>query len=155
MKDRQYYEIQLCQYPDVMKIAEVRKALGGVSEKTIKNLIDQDKIQYFKLRNTLYRFPKSYVIDFMVSKDYEALCRNVEIHRCRFCKDGDEKIRRKILLLCEQPRTRRELMYMVDVDSIKTFKRLYLQPLLDSGQLKMTVPGRKSISTQKYVRVKD
>lgn len=154
MKDRQYYEIQLCQYPDVLTMMELKKALGGVGDKTIKNLVDQDKIQYFMLRNT-YRFPKTYVIDFMVSKDYEKLCRNVEVHRYRFCKDGNEKIRRKILLLCEQPRTRRELMYMVDVDSIKTFKRLYLQPLLDSGQLKMTVPGRKSISTQKYVRVKD
>ena len=154
MKDRQYYEIQLCQYPDVLTMMELKKALGGVGDKTIKNLVDQDKIQYFMLRNT-YRFPKTYVIDFMMSEDYEKLCRNVEVHRYRFCKDGNEKIRRKILLLCEQPRTRRELMYMVDVDSIKTFKRLYLQPLLDSGQLKMTVPGRKSISTQKYVRVKD
>lgn len=27
-------------------------------------------------------------------------------------------------------------MYLVDVDSGKTFKRLYLQPLLDAGQLK-------------------
>lgn len=154
MKDRQYYEIQLCQYPDVLTMMELKKALGGVGDKTIKNLVDQDKIQYFMLRNT-YRFPKTYVIDFMMSEDYEKLCRNVEVHRYRFCKDGNEKIRRKILLLCEQPRTRRELMYMVDVDSIKTFKRLYLQPLLDSGQLKMTVPGRKSVSTQKYVRVRE
>lgn len=154
MKDRQYYEIQLCRYPDVLTTAELKKVLGGVSDKTIKNLIDQDKIQYFLLGKA-YRFPKTYVIDFLTSDDYEKLCRNVEIHRYRFCQDGNEKILRKILMLCEQPRTRRELMYIVDIDSIKTFKRLYLQPLLDSGQLKMTVPGKKSISTQKYIRVRE
>lgn len=154
MKDRQYYEIQLCQYPDVLTTAELKKVLGGIGDKTVKKLVDQGAIQYFLLRNT-YRFPKIYVIDFMMSENYVRLCKNVEIHRCRFCKDGNEKIRRKILLLCDKPRTRRELMYMVDVESIKTFKRLYLQPLLDSGQLKMSVPERKSVSTQKYVRAKN
>ena len=154
MKDRQYYEIQLCQYPDVLTMVELKKVLGCASDKTIKHLVDQDKIQYFMLRKA-YRFPKTYVIDFMMSEDYVKFCRNIEVHRCRFCKDGNEKIRRKILLLCEQPRTRRELMYLVDVESVKTFKRLYLQPLLDAGQLKMTVPGRKSVSTQKYVRVRE
>ena len=48
---------------------------------------------------------------------------------CRFYKDGNEKNRKKTLLLREQPRARRELMYRTDVDSIKTFKHLHLNPL--------------------------
>ena len=151
MKNRKNYESQLHQYPDVLSTAEVKKALGIASHMTVKKLIDQGKLQCFKLRNT-YRFPKTYVIDFMMSDDYIKLCRDVAIYQCRFCKDGNEKNKKKILLLCEQPRTRRELMYMIDVDSIKTFKRLYLKPLLESGQLQMTIPNQPSISTQKYVR---
>ena len=154
MKNRKYYESQLCQYPDVLSTAELKKVLGISSHSTIKKLIDQGKLCCFKLRNT-YRFPKTYVIDFLMSEDYIKLCRDVEVYKCRFCKDGNEKNKKKILLLCEQPRTRRELMYMIDVDSIKTFKRLYLNPLLESGQLRMTIPNQPSISTQKYVRVID
>ena len=154
MKNRKNYESQLRQYPDVLSTAEVKKALGIAIHMTVKKLIDQGKLRCFKLRNT-YRFPKTYVIDFMMSDDYIKLCRDVEVYKCRFCKDGNEKNKKKILLLCEQPRTRRELMYMVDVDSVKTFKRLYLSPLLESGQLQMTIPNQPSISTQKYVKVKD
>jgi len=154
MKNRKNFENQLHQYPDVLSTAEAKEVLGIASHMTIKKLIDQGKLRCFKLRNT-YRFPKTYVIDFMMSDDYIKLCRDVEVYKCRFCKDGNQKNMKKILLLCEQPRTRRELMYMIDVDSIKTFKRLYLKPLLDSGQLQMTIPSQPSISTQKYVRVKD
>lgn len=154
MKNRKYYESQLYRYPDVLSTTELKKVLGISSHMTVKKLIDQGKLQCFKLRNT-YRFPKTYVIDFMMSDNYIKLCRDVEIYKCRFCKDGNEKNKKKILLLCEQPRTRRELMYMIDVDSIKTFKRLYLNPLLESGQLRMTIPNQPSISTQKYVKVRD
>ena len=154
MKNRKNFENQLHQYPDVLSTAEAKEVLRIASHMTIKKLIDQGKLRCFKLRNT-YRFPKTYVIDFMMSDDYIKLCRDVEVYKCRFCKDGNQKNMEKILLLCEQPRTRRELMYMIDVDSIKTFKRLYLNPLLESGQLRMTIPDQPSISTQKYVKVND
>ena len=154
MKNRKNYESQLCRYPDVLSTAELKKVLGISSHATVKKLIDQGKLRCFKLHNT-YRFPKTYVIDFMMSDDFIKLRRDIEVYKCRFRKDGNEKNKKKILLLCEQPRTRRELMYMIDVDSIKTFKRLYLNPLLKSGQLQMTIPNQPSISTQKYVKVND
>lgn len=152
MKNKNKYVSQLYQYPDVLSTAELKKVLGISSHATVKKLIDQGNLRCFKLRNT-YRFPKTYVIDFMMSDDFIKLRRDIEVYKYRFCKDGNEQNKEKILLLCEQPRTRRELMYMIDVDSIKTFKRLYLNPLLDSGQLQMTIPNQPSISTQKYVRV--
>lgn len=67
--------------------------------------------------------------------------------------DEIERGQQKILLLCEQPRTRKDLMYMLDVASKKTFFRLYLKPLLESGVLQMTIPDQRSVSTQRYVRV--
>lgn len=45
-------------------------------------------------------------------------------------------------------------MYLLDIKSIKTFFRVYLKPLLESGELRMTHPEQPSVSTQKYIRVK-
>ena len=77
MKNRKNYESQLCRYPDVLSTAELKKVLGISSHSTVKKLIDQEKLRCFKLRNT-YRFPKTYVLDFMMSDDWivSLYCKN-------------------------------------------------------------------------------
>ena len=64
-----------------------------------------------------------------------------------------ENNRKKLIMHCEVPRTRKDLMFLLDMSSKKTFFRLYLRPLLESGNLRMTSPEQPSVSTQKYVRV--
>ena len=70
----------------------------------------------------------------------------------RGIEDKEERGKQKILYLCDTPQTRKKLMVLLDVKSKKTFFRVYLKPLLESGRLLMTHPDQPSISTQEYIR---
>lgn len=153
MQDRNYYELLFVAYPDVVTTKELRIMLGGVCEKTVLTLLQQNTIHHFKI-GSVYHIPKVSVIDFMLSPEYIDFQRRIEYAKIKKTDDAVKKGQLKILILCETPKTKKELMYMLDVESKKTFSRLYLNPLLESGQLQMTIPNQPSISTQKYVRVR-
>ncbi len=153
MKDRTYYEVKFRDYPDVVTKKEFLTILDNIDPKTAAKLFQDNTVNHFRI-GRFYYIPKQSVIDFLVSEEYIQFRKRVEWSRYRFCSDADEKVRRKILLLCEQPQTRRNLMYMLDIPSRKTFIRLYLKPMLESGELQMTIPDHPNISTQRYVRVR-
>jgi len=151
MHDRKYYEDKFKRYPDVVTKKELTDMLG-ICDKTAQSLLQREKIMHFHIRNR-YQIPKACVIDFLVGADYNSYARNRAKAHHNICSGEIEKGQQKILLLCEQPRTRKKLMYMLDVPSKKTFFRLYLRPLLESGLLRMTIPDQRSVSTQRYMRV--
>lgn len=144
-------EVKLRDYPDLVTTKELALMLGGISEHTALSLLRKNKIESFRIGNR-YKVPKVNVIDFMVTEEYEALRQRAESARFLKIRDKDERIRQKLLFLCETPQTRKRLMYLLDVKSIKTFFRLYLKPLLESGELQMTHPEHPSVSTQRYIR---
>ena len=151
MQDRNEYEVMFAMYPDVVSTKELRIMLGGICEKTALTMLRQNMIQHFRI-GAVYQIPKVSVIDFMVSEEYIAFRKRIEYAKTKKTDDKVKKIQLKILILCETPKTRKELMYMLDMESKKNFFRLYLHPLLESGELQMTIPNQPSVSTQKYVR---
>lgn len=151
MQDRDEYEVMFAMYPDVVSTKELRIMLGGICEKTALTMLRQNMIQHFRI-GAVYQIPKVSVIDFMVSEEYIAFRKRIEYAKIKKTDDKVRKIQLKILILCETPKTRKELMYMLDMESKKNFFRLYLHPLLESGELQMTIPNQPSVSTQKYVR---
>ncbi len=153
MQDRTYYEAKFRDYPDVVTKRDFLVMLDNIDDRTATKLFKENAVHHFRVGRYVY-IPKQSVIDFLISEEYIQFRKRVEWSRYRFCHDVDEKVRRKILLLCEQPQTRRDLMYMLDISSRKTFVRLYLKPMLASGELQMTIPNQPSISTQRYVRVR-
>jgi hypothetical protein len=58
----------------------------------------------------------------------------------------------KLLLFCSQPRTRDEMQQYIGITSRAHFIDHYLKPLLETGQLRMTIPDKPSSPSQKYVR---
>ena len=153
MQDRKYYEDQFRNYPDVVTKNQLMDMLGGICEKTAQSLLQKNKVQNFKIGNR-YHIPKACVIDFLTSSDYIPFKKQMAKAHCAISPDEVERGKQKILFMCEQPQTRNDLMFMLDVSSKKTFFRLYLNPLLESGKLLMTIPDQRSVSTQKYVRAK-
>ncbi len=153
MQDRTYYEVKFRDYPDVVTKQNFQVMLDNISGGTATKLFKENAVRTIRIGRILY-IPKKSVIDFLCSEKYEEFRQRVEWSRYRFCSGADEKVRRKILLLCEQPQTRRNLMYMLDIPSRKTFIRLYLKPMLESGELRMTIPDHPNISTQRYIRVR-
>lgn len=153
MQDRKCYEEQFSQYPDVVTKTQLMSMLGGICEKTAQGLLQSNKIEHFRI-NGRYYIPKVCIIDFMMKDDYERFKERIEYAHCKMIRDKVERGRQKILLLCKEPQTRKNLMFMLDVKSPKTFFRVYLNPLLEAGEIQMLYPDQPSISIQRYVRKK-
>ena len=58
----------------------------------------------------------------------------------------------KILEFCSMPRSRAELLEYLKLSDRKNLRTKYLNPLLASGKLKMTIPDKPNSRLQKYVR---
>ena len=58
----------------------------------------------------------------------------------------------KILSFCLQPRSRIEIQLFIGLKNKNHLLKKYLNPLLDSGQLIMTLPDKPNSRNQKYVR---
>ena len=56
-----------------------------------------------------------------------------------------------ILAFCKEPRSKTEIMEHCGYKNAKNFTQLHLRPLLESGQLQMTVPDKPRSRNQKYV----
>jgi len=65
--------------------------------------------------------------------------------------EQDRKIH-AIISFCEHPRTRKEIQDYIGIASREHFTKKYLTPLLETGQLKPTVPDKPNSKNQKYVR---
>ena len=61
--------------------------------------------------------------------------------------------REKILAFCSSPHSKTEIAEHCGYKNTKGFTARYLKPLLESGQLQMTIPGKPNSRSQKYVAV--
>ena len=59
----------------------------------------------------------------------------------------------QLLQYCNVERSRDEMQAFLGVSSRAHFKKTYLRPLLESGQLQMTLPDKPQSRNQKYVTV--
>ena len=154
MQDKIYYEKKYADYPEIVNTQQLAQMLGGVNVKSAVALIWRNEITAFRISNK-YQIPKSSVIDYLVSENYQKLlARSVASASAIVPKEMIETNRQRLLMLCDTPKTRKELMFLLGMESKKTFFRLYLRPLLESGELQMTMPDQPSVSTQRYVRAK-
>lgn len=64
----------------------------------------------------------------------------------------DKKIN-KILEICIEPKSIKEIMKELELKSSKTLKRDYIKPLIDNGELKMTIPDKPTSRNQKYITI--
>lgn len=153
MYDKKYYQEKFISYPDLITSNQFQEMLEGCNIKTVQGIIWRKEVMALKVENK-YLITKESAIEYLTSDTYQLLLARREIAKSAVISPKDIELnRQKILLFCNLPRTRQELMLLTGVKSKKTFFRVYLHPLLESGDLKMTVPGQPSNSTQKYIRV--
>ena len=65
-----------------------------------------------------------------------------------------DELVRDIINFCTKPRAFSEIMERCNYRGRKYFRQTFIDPLLDSGRLKMTIPEKPNSSKQKYVVVK-
>lgn len=58
----------------------------------------------------------------------------------------------RMLAFCSPRRFRKEMMLMLNITSPKLFYRLYLNSLLETGELRRVIPDRPCVSTQQYIQ---
>ena len=63
-----------------------------------------------------------------------------------------DHIRKEILLFCSIPRSKKEICEHTGYSNLTYFSKAFLQPLLESKELQMTIPDRPKSKNQKYVR---
>ncbi|MDR1536589.1 MAG: hypothetical protein LBU32_01080 [Clostridiales bacterium] len=82
------------------------------------------------------------------------------VFRVTLCNDSNKPLESRvvkasdtaegIVAFCETPRTRAELSAFMNVESISYMMEKYINPLLERGELKMTIPGKPRSRNQKY-----
>ena len=153
MYDKKYYQDKFVVYPDLVNSKQFLEMLGGCNLKTAQGIIWRKEVTALKVENK-YLISKDSIIEYLISDAYQLLLSRRAVAQSATASPEEIDLNRlKILLFCNLPRTRKELMLLTNVSSKKTFFRLYLHPLIESGDLKMTTPGQPSNSTQKYIRV--
>jgi ATP-dependent DNA helicase RecG len=66
-------------------------------------------------------------------------------------QDTPQERTAKLLAFLAAPRTREEMQQFVGLTDRKHFREKVLKPLLDSGQIEMTMPDKPTSRLQKYV----
>jgi ATP-dependent DNA helicase RecG len=70
--------------------------------------------------------------------------------------DGDMELKLKELLdFCVVARSRSEMQNFLEIANRGHFRIAYLRPLLESKQLKMTLPDKPSSHNQRYIKVNE
>jgi len=64
--------------------------------------------------------------------------------------DQDDRLER-VLQFCTVPRSRMEIQEFLGLKHRRSFKETVLQPLLESGLLIQTIPGKPSSPKQRYI----
>lgn len=67
-------------------------------------------------------------------------------------QDGTQDRTEKLLDFCSVPRSREEMQRFCGIATREYFRKHILKPLLDSGKLKRTVPGKPNSKKQKYIK---
>lgn len=57
----------------------------------------------------------------------------------------------KLLKFLEKPRTKKEISEFLGIKSLRYLKKKYLEELLNSKKIKMTIPDKQTSKNQKYV----
>ena len=72
------------------------------------------------------------------------------LHLGHFDQDSDQDVTKIILAFCEEPHSAKEIMDYIKIADRSFFRRHYLDPMIKSGQLKMTIPDKPKSRNQKY-----
>lgn len=152
MQDRKIYERSLSDYPDVLTVPDLQRALDGMCGKTIRGILWRGEIFSFKI-GTKYMVPKESLIDYMLTDSYKETMKRRMAAKQAVALQKDLILNRgRLLAFCSQPRSKKEMMQFLNLNSPKLFYRLFLDPLLETGELHRTIKNQACVSTQKYIR---
>lgn len=89
---------------------------------------------------------------FSTPSDFRVVLKNINYNSGHSTQDNTQvSTQDKILAFCIEPHTKAEIAKYCGFKSIKSLSQHHLAPLLESGQLRMTIPDKPNSRNQKYV----
>lgn len=65
---KEYYEKIFSQYPDLVRIDDMRTMLGNIGRNTAYTLLQTNEINHIRVGRK-YKIPKKYIIEFLLKSD--------------------------------------------------------------------------------------
>jgi ATP-dependent DNA helicase RecG len=99
----------------------------------------------------LVGFSKEYMPEFeSTQSEFRTILKNVNYISGQ--DSGQDDTIKEILEFCGVARTRNEIQEFCGIKSRDYFRKKILNPLLENGKLKMTLPDKPNSKNQKYIK---
>ena len=132
---------------------------SGVPKSTIGNVIN---CSYESVK--LPGYTEAYKPEFSSSAtDFRVILKNVNynlegdahqvIHQVTHQVIELSTVSKQILAFCTTPKSKKELAVFCGFKDLRNFTLKHINPLLESGQLEMTIPDKPKSRNQKYITV--
>ena len=132
---------------------------SGVPKSTIGNVIN---CSYESVK--LPGYTEAYKPEFFsTATDFRVILKNVNynlegdahqvIHQVTHQVIELSTVSKQILAFCTTPKSKKELAVFCGFKDLRNFTLKHINPLLESGQLEMTIPDKPKSRNQKYITV--
>ena len=133
---------------------------SGVPKSTIGNVIN---CSYESVK--LPGYTEAYKPEFFsTATDFRVILKNVNynlegdahqvIHQVTHQVIELSTVSKQILAFCTTPKSKKELAVFCGFKDLRNFTLKHINPLLESGQLEMTIPDKPKSRNQKYITVR-
>ena len=133
---------------------------SGVPKSTIGNVIN---CSYESVK--LPGYTEAYKPEFSsTATDFRVILKNVNynlegdthqvIHQVTHQVIELSTVSKQILVFCTTPKSKKELAVFCGFKDLRNFTLKHINPLLESGQLEMTIPDKPKSRNQKYITVR-
>ena len=102
--------------------------------------------------------------NFPQQRDFRVILKNVNynlegdthqvIHQVTHQVIELSTVSKQILAFCTTPKSKKELAVFCGFKDLRNFTLKHINPLLESGQLEMTIPDKPKSRNQKYITVR-
>ena len=129
---------------------------SGVPKSTIGNVIN---CSYESVK--LPGYTEAYKPEFSsTATDFRVILKNVnynlegDTHQVTHQDIELSTVSKQILAFCTTPKSKKELAVFCGFKDLRNFTLKHINPLLESGQLEMTIPDKPKSRNQKYITVR-
>ena len=129
---------------------------SGVPKSTIGNVIN---CSYESVK--LPGYTEAYKPEFSsTATDFRVILKNVnynlegDAHQVTHQVIELSTVSKQILAFCTTPKSKKELAVFCGFKDLRNFTLKHINPLLESGQLEMTIPDKPKSRNQKYITVR-
>ena len=129
---------------------------SGVPKSTIGNVIN---CSYESVK--LPGYTEAYKPEFSsTATDFRVILKNVnynlegDTHQVIHQDTELSTVSKQILTFCTTPKSKKELAVFCGFKDLRNFTLKHINPLLESGQLEMTIPDKPKSRNQKYITVR-